>query len=189
GGRLPRARGRARGGRRGARRIALNPPVQPSTACRRPLADVSTHRGYRGHVRRSLLRFVHERVVIIGGGIAGQSVCEDVRARDPEVAVTLLCAEPRLPYDRVVLSHLLSGEASEEDLQLRPAEWYADRGIDVRVGARARRLDPAAGACELDDSTSLPFDRAVICTGSDPLVPPIPGTGLRRVHVFRGPED
>ena len=51
---------------------------------------------------------MHERVVIVGGGIAGQSVCEELRARDPEVPITLLCAEPRLPYDRVVLSHLLS---------------------------------------------------------------------------------
>jgi nitrite reductase (NADH) large subunit len=132
---------------------------------------------------------MHERVVIVGGGIAGQSVCEELRARDPEVSITLLCAEPRLPYDRVVLSNLLSGEATEEDLQLRPAEWYADRGVDVRLGTRVQRLDAEAGSCELDDGTSLEFGRAVLCTGSDPLVPPIPGTDLRRVHVFRGPED
>ena len=132
---------------------------------------------------------MHERVVIVGGGIAGQSVCEELRARDPEVPITLLCAEPRLPYDRVVLSHLLSGEATEEDLQLRPAEWYADRGVDVRLGTRVARLDAEAGRCELGDGTSLDFGRAVLCTGSDPLVPPIPGADLRRVHVFRGPED
>src|SRR3954449_4393894 len=130
-----------------------------------------------------------ESVLVVGGGIAGQAVCEEVRRRDPEAAITLLCGEPRLPYDRVVLSHLLSGEASEEDLQLRPAEWYADRRVDVRLGTRARSLDGDAGVCELDDGTSLSFDRAVLCTGSGPLVPPIPGIGLRRVHVFRGPED
>src|SRR3954449_10485724 len=130
-----------------------------------------------------------EPVLIVGGGIAGQAVCEALRARDPEVPITLLCGEPRLPYDRVVLSHLLSGEAAEEDLQLRPAEWYRDRHVDVRVAARARSLDPERGVCELEDGTALAFSRAVLCTGSDPLVPPIPGTGLRRVHVFRGPED
>jgi nitrite reductase (NADH) large subunit len=130
-----------------------------------------------------------EPVLIVGGGIAGQAVCEALRARDPEVPLTLLCGEPRLPYDRVVLSHLLSGEAAEEDLQLRPAEWYRDRRIDVRVAARARTLDPERGVCELEDGGELAFSRAVLCTGSDPLVPPIPGTGLRRVHVFRGPED
>src|SRR3954470_14986229 len=130
-----------------------------------------------------------EPVLIVGGGIAGQAVCEALRARDSEIPITLLCGEPRLPYDRVVLSHLLSGEAGEEDLQLRPAEGYRDRRIDVRVGVRATRLDPGAGICELDDGAILRFGRAVLCTGSDPLVPPIPGTDLRRVHVFRGPED
>ncbi|HEX6944963.1 MAG TPA: FAD-dependent oxidoreductase, partial [Casimicrobiaceae bacterium] len=128
-------------------------------------------------------------VLVIGGGIAGQAVCEELRSRDADVPITLLCAEPRLPYDRVVLSHLLSGEATADELQLRPDEWYAARRIDVRLGARAERLDPEAGLCELADGTSLAFERAVVCTGSDPLVPPIPGTDLRRVHVFRGPED
>src|SRR3954453_3869557 len=144
-----------------------------------------------GAPRRAPLSFAAmcEPVLIVGGGIAGQAVCEALRARDPEVPITLLCGEPRLPYDRVVLSHLLSGEPAEEDLQLPPAEWYRARRIDVRVGARATRLDPDAGACELDDGTPLRFGRAVLCTGSDPLVPPIPGTDLRRVHVFRGPED
>jgi nitrite reductase [NAD(P)H] large subunit len=130
-----------------------------------------------------------ECVLVIGGGIAGQAVCEELRRRDPEVPITLLCGEPRLPYDRVILSHLLSGEATAEDLQLRPAEWYADRHVDVRLAARAARLDPDAGVCELEDGTSIAFGRAVVCTGSDPLVPPLPGTDLRRVHVFRGPED
>src|SRR5436190_11461219 len=130
-----------------------------------------------------------EPVLIVGGGIAGQAVCEALRARDADLPITLLCGEPRLPYDRVVLSHLLSGEATEEDLQLRPAEWYADRRVTVYTGARAARLDSEAGICELEDGRLLMFDRAVVCTGSDPLVPAIPGTGLRRVHVFRGPED
>src|SRR3954454_11750731 len=130
-----------------------------------------------------------EPVLIVGGGIAGQAVCEALRARDADLPITLLCGEPRLPYDRVILSHLLSGEAGEEDLQLRPAEWYRDRRVDVRVAARAQTLDPERGVCELQDGTALAFARAVLCTGSDPLVPPIPFTDLRRVHVLRGPED
>src|SRR4051794_3133474 len=130
-----------------------------------------------------------EPVLVIGGGIAGQAVCEELRRRDPNVPITLLCGEPRLPYDRVVLSHLLSGEATAGELQLRPEEWYADRRVEVVLGARAARLDPDAGVCELEDGGTLRFSQAVVCTGSDPLVPPIPGTGLRRVHVFRGPED
>src|SRR4051794_7343466 len=135
------------------------------------------------------LAVMSDGVLIIGGGIAGQAVCEGLRERDPEVPITLLCGEPRLPYDRVILSHLLSGEATAEELQLRPAEWYADPRVDVRPGAGAARLDAEAGLCALEDGGELRFSRAVLCTGSAPLVPPIPGTDLRRVHVFRGPED
>ena len=126
--------------------------------------------------------------LVIGGGIAGQSVCEEVRALDGATPLTLLCGEPRLPYDRVNLGKLLDG-ADPESLQLRPAEWYADRDVDVRVGARAVHLDPDRGVCELDDGSMIAFDRAVLATGSDPLVPPFPGADLEGVHVFRGPED
>ncbi|HMJ04164.1 MAG TPA: hypothetical protein VK506_14580, partial [Conexibacter sp.] len=86
-------------------------------------------------------------ILVIGGGIAGQSVVERVRDRDPAVAIALLCKEPELPYDRVALSHLLAGETGRAELQLRPREWYADHSVDVRLGAAVASLDLDAGAC------------------------------------------
>src|SRR5919197_4415100 len=100
-------------------------------------------------------------LLVIGGGIAGQSVCEAVRERDPEVELTLVCGEPRLPYDRVSLSSLLAADADPASLQLRPDEWYADRGVTARIGRRAVGLDPDAGVCVLDDGEQLRFDRCV----------------------------
>src|SRR5260370_92044 len=117
-------------------------------------------------------------LLVIGGGIAGQAVCEELRLRDADIPLTLLCGEARLPYDRIALSQLLAGEAGDEDLQLRPDEWYADRAIDVRVGARAAWLRPHQRLCGLEDGSVVGFEGAVLCTGSDPLVPPIPGVGL-----------
>src|SRR6187455_1409063 len=102
-------------------------------------------------------------ILVIGGGIAGQSVCERIRERDPDVPVTLLCKEPEAPYDRVALSHLLAGETTREELRLRPAEWYADRHVDVRLGAAAHSLDPEAGRCVLADGSEIAFDRTVVC--------------------------
>jgi nitrite reductase (NADH) large subunit len=152
-----------------------------------PARCFDTWRYWPRRAPRSLLAM--QGVLVIGGGIAGQSVCERVRERDPAVPLTLVCKEPELPYDRVALSHLLAGEAERADLQLRPREWYADRGIDVRLGAAVAQLDPAAGACTLDDGSALAFDRAVLCTGSDPLLPPLEGIDLPGVLAFRDPAD
>jgi nitrite reductase (NADH) large subunit len=127
-------------------------------------------------------------IAVIGGGIAGQSVCERIRERDPDVPVTLLCKEPDLPYDRVALSHLLAGETTREEIQLRPAGWYADARIAVRFArARELRLDP--GECVIDGGEVLAFEQAVVCTGSEPLMPPVDGIGLPGVVTFRDPGD
>jgi nitrite reductase (NADH) large subunit len=122
------------------------------------------------------------RTLVIGGGIAGQAVLEAVREHDADHELTLVCAEPRLPYDRVALSTLLASQANPDTLTLRPASWYEDQKIDVRLNTRVETLDP--DRIELDGEI---FDRAVICTGSDALVPPIPGA--EHAQVFRGPED
>lgn len=130
-------------------------------------------------------------VLVIGGGIAGQAVCEAVRARDPHVAITMVCGEPHLPYDRVRLGALLAAEPDLEALALRPEAWYADQQITVRTGVRVGALDPDAGTATLEDdgSTVLHFERLVLCTGSDALVPPFPGVELAGVEVFRDPAD
>ena len=128
-------------------------------------------------------------VLIVGGGIAGQAACEALRERDPDVPIALVCGEPRLPYDRVKLSHLLAASTDADALQLRPDDWYGDRDIELRVGRSAVALDPDGGTCTLDDGELLRFDRCVLATGSTPLMPPLPGLDQAGVHLFRGPED
>ncbi|MGH2805306.1 MAG: NAD(P)/FAD-dependent oxidoreductase, partial [Thermoleophilaceae bacterium] len=128
-------------------------------------------------------------VVVIGGGIAGQAVCEALRERDSELPITLVCGEPRLPYDRVILSSLLVSGEDPESLQLRPAEWYEEHAIELRLGRRAEWIDPVGGACGLAGGETLRFGAAALATGSDPLLPPLPGIELEGVHAFRGPED
>ncbi|HYF26753.1 MAG TPA: nitrite reductase large subunit NirB [Baekduia sp.] len=128
-------------------------------------------------------------ILVVGGGIAGQAVCEAVRARDPHVPLTMVCGEDHLPYDRVRLGALLTREGDVEALRLRPDSWYEDAKVTVRTGVRVAALDPAAGTATLADGAVLHFDRAVLCTGSDALVPPMHGGELPGVHVFRDPAD
>jgi nitrite reductase (NADH) large subunit len=128
-------------------------------------------------------------IVVVGGGIAGQAVVEAVRDRDPEVPVTLICGEPRLPYDRVRLSEILASGEHPDALTLRPGEWFADRGVRVLTGERVAHLDLDEHALELETGERVAFERLALATGSQPLLPPIPGIDLEGVYAFRGPED
>jgi nitrite reductase (NADH) large subunit len=128
-------------------------------------------------------------IAVIGGGIAAQALCEEVRARDPEVGLTMICAESCLPYDRVRLSEILvSGEESEA-LALRPEEWYEDNAVETLLGRRVERIDAAFGRLTLDGGEALSIDRLVLATGSQPLMPPLPGLDLPGVIPFRDPGD
>ena len=128
-------------------------------------------------------------VVIVGGGIAGQAVCEALRERDPDVAITLICGESVAPYDRVRLSEILVSGEDPQTLQLRPAEWYEDHDVDLVVGRMVTWVDTERRVLGLDDVDELRYDQLVLATGSQPLMPPIPGIDLAGVHPFRDPAD
>ena len=128
-------------------------------------------------------------IAIVGGGIAGQALCEALRERDPDVPLALVCGEDCLPYDRVRLSEILVSGEDPAALGLRPAEWYADRRVEVLTGRQVTALDPDARAVELDDGERRTFDRVALCTGSQPMMPPIPGLDKPGVIPFRGPQD
>ncbi len=128
-------------------------------------------------------------IVVVGGGIAGQAVCEALRERDRDVPIVLVCGEESLPYDRVRLSELLVSGESPASLQLRPDGWYADRRVEVRLGAWVTELDTEGRVAVLGDGERLEYASLVLATGSQPLMPPIEGIDLPGVHAFRGPQD
>jgi len=129
-------------------------------------------------------------IVVVGGGIAGQAVVEAVREHDSDVPITLVCAEPCLPYDRQRLSELLGSGSRLETLLVRPPEWFDDHAVSVRIGRRVVAIDSTRRHVVLDDGSELTATHVVLATGSDPFLPPIPGLAeLAGVHVFRGPQD
>src|SRR5262245_56903646 len=130
-------------------------------------------------------------LVVVGTGMAGARVVEEVLARAPErFAIRMFGDEPHGTYNRILLSHVLGGHADPEQLWLNPLSWYEDRGVFVHAGARAERIDRnarlvyAAGGKVVE-----PYDHLVLATGSRPFVPPIGGTHQQGVFVFRTLED
>ncbi|MBX4388904.1 FAD-dependent oxidoreductase, partial [Mycobacterium tuberculosis] len=93
-----------------------------------------------------------EHLVVIGNGMAGCRAVEEILARDPtRYRVTIFGAEPRVNYNRIMLSPVLAGEKAFDDIVINGADWYAEHGIDLIVG------DPVIG---VDRSTKTVTSRS-----------------------------
>ena len=135
-----------------------------------------------------------ERILVVGGGMAAVRLAEHL-ADDDRFAVTVLADETHAPYNRILLSAVLEGTHSPDALTLRSEAWFADHGIELRLGARVLELDREAREVVLVDGERLGFDRLVLATGSIPTLPPIRGLVRRdgtlhpQVHAFRSLAD
>ena len=129
------------------------------------------------------------RVVIAGAGLAAQRCCAALRRLGHDGPITLVGDEPLLPYDRPPLSkEWLAGTVDEAALLLRPADWYARHGIDVRLGTTAVALDTGARRVRLADDEALAYDRLLIATGAGART--LPGSErYENVGVLRSAAD
>lgn len=130
-------------------------------------------------------------VVVIGAGQAGASCVARLRADGFDGQITLIGGEPVPPYQRPPLSKAyLLGEMAEERLYLRPASFYAEHGIDLRLSTRAVAVDPAAKTVMLNDDSQLSYDHLVLTTGAHPrTLPAAIGGMLDNVFTVRDLAD
>ena len=127
-----------------------------------------------------------EPLVIIGNGMsAARLVDEMAKCALGRYAIAVIGEEPRLAYNRVLLSSLLADEVAAADVELRPARWWRDRGVTVRYGACATGVDISARTVTLADGGQLSFSKAVFAIGSRPIRLAIPGIDLAGVMNFR----
>jgi len=109
-------------------------------------------------------------LVIVGGGLAAQRCCETLRAAGDDRPITILSAEPVPPYDRPPLSK--DALAGERDVAFRPAEWYAERGIQLRLGAPVNALESARREVTIAGGERVGYDDLLIATGARALMLP-----------------
>lgn len=127
-----------------------------------------------------------ERLVVVGAGMAALKLLEELKAACPgRYNVTVAGAEPEPAYNRVLLSSLLAGEASDEDVRLKDRAWYGASGFRLFTGAPAQAIDRAAKRVTLRDGRVLAYDKLVIATGSEAIRLPLPGAHLPQALVFR----
>ncbi|MEZ5444348.1 MAG: nitrite reductase large subunit NirB [Gammaproteobacteria bacterium] len=130
------------------------------------------------------------KLVLVGNGMAGVRALEELLALAPDMyQITVFGAEPYGNYNRILLSPVLAGEKTVDDIMINDLQWYADNGIRLHAGSQVVRIDRKAQCVVAEDGTTENYDRLILATGSNPFMLPVPGSELPGVVTFRDIRD
>jgi nitrite reductase (NADH) large subunit len=130
-----------------------------------------------------------ERLVAVGNGMAGVACVEQILKHAQKFEITIFGDETHVNYNRIMLSSVLAGEKSADEIVLNSLEWYEQNGIRLRLGVRVTDVDPERKTVTGDDGSVTPFDKLLLATGSSPLIPCIDWVRKEGVYVFRSLDD
>src|SRR6478609_115169 len=131
-----------------------------------------------------------EPLVIVGNGMAAARLVDELaKVALGRYAIAVIGDEPRLAYNRVLLSSVLAGETASHDIELKPAGWWQQRGVTLKYGCRATEIDVGRRELKIASHESVSFSKLVLATGSSPLRLNVPGAELAGVHTFRDSRD
>jgi nitrite reductase (NADH) large subunit len=131
-----------------------------------------------------------EPLVIVGNGMAAARLVDELAKHAlGRYAIAVIGDEPRLAYNRVLLSSVLAGETGSHEIELKPAQWWRDRGVTLKYGCSVAEIDVGRRELKIENEESVGFSRLVLATGSTPLRLDVPGAGLAGVNTFRDSRD
>lgn len=132
-----------------------------------------------------------EQLVVIGNGMAGMRTVEELLKHDAgrRYRITVFGAEPHVNYNRIMLSSVLAGDKSLDEIIINSREWYAENDIRLIAGDAVTAIDRQVKTVTAASGVTIAYDRLLIATGSKPLAPPLPGLGLPGVCAFRDIAD
>jgi nitrite reductase (NADH) large subunit len=131
-----------------------------------------------------------EPLVIVGNGMAAARLVDELaKVALGRYAIAVIGAEPRLAYNRVMLSSVLAGETASHEIELKPADWWRDRGVTVKYNCLATEIDVGRRELKIANDESIEFSKLILATGSTPLRLNVPGNDLAGVHTFRDTRD
>ena len=129
-------------------------------------------------------------LVVIGNGMAGMRTVEELHKLDPDMYdITVFGAEPHGNYNRILLSPVLAGEKTMDDIMLNTREWYVQHGITLHAGDPVEHIDRRKRIVRARSGLEVRYDRLLIATGSKPFIIPVPGHQLPGVLAFRDIQD
>ncbi|HQT30785.1 MAG TPA: nitrite reductase large subunit NirB [Thiobacillus sp.] len=130
------------------------------------------------------------KLVMVGNGMAGVRALEELLKLAPDLYdVTVFGAEPHPNYNRILLSPVLAGEQTVDDIVLNPLDWYSENNITLHVGNKVVKIDRNKREVEAADGLRVGYDRLLLATGSNPFILPVPGADLPGVIGFRDIAD
>ena len=130
------------------------------------------------------------KLVMIGNGMAGVRTLEELLKIAPDMYdMAVFGAEPHPNYNRILLSPVLAGEQTLDEIVLNPLSWYAEHHITLHLGKKVVEVDRRRRVVVAEDGTEEPYDRLLMCTGSNPFIPPMPGKDLEGVIAYRDIHD
>ena len=131
-----------------------------------------------------------EKLVLVGNGMAGVRTLEELLKIAPDqYDITVFGAEPYGNYNRIMLSPVLAGEKTIDDIMLNDEQWYLDNGITLHKGKQVTEIDRVNRRVVARDGTSAEYDRLLLATGSNPFMIPVPGKDKDGVIAFRDIHD
>ncbi|MDT0126045.1 FAD-dependent oxidoreductase [Paenibacillus sp. RRE4] len=131
-----------------------------------------------------------KKLVVIGNGMAGVKCVEEINNLEPDMyEIVIYGTEPRPNYNRIMLSKVLQGEHSIQDIIINDWTWYAERNIRLCTGETVHRIDTRTKFIETEAGKKETYDILILATGSSPFIPPIPGIDKERVMSFRSIDD
>ncbi|MFO1274144.1 MAG: nitrite reductase large subunit NirB [Rubrivivax sp.] len=145
-------------------------------------------------MKDDLRGLVRQRLVVVGNGMAGMRTVEELLKIAPGLhEITVFGAEPHPNYNRILLSPVLAGEQTLEQIVLNPLDWYAEQGITLHAGCKVTKIDRVKRLVVAEDgrggTVEAPYDRLLLATGSNPFVLPVPGKDLPGVIGYRDIAD
>lgn len=130
------------------------------------------------------------KLVVVGNGMAGMRTVEELLGLDPDrFDITVFGAEPRVNYNRILLSPVLAGEKQPDEIVLHPRAWYEEHGITLHTGDPVVAIDRRRRVVRAQSGLEAGYDRLLLATGSSPFIVPVPGAQLRGVVGFRDLDD
>src|SRR5215472_14547779 len=130
-----------------------------------------------------------KNLVVVGNGMAGVACVEQILKHRQDLEITIFGDETHVNYNRILLSSVLAGEKSAEDIVINDIDWYRRNGIRARLGVRLEHIDRARRVAIDDKGGAASYDKLILATGSNALIPPIAGVDKKNVHVFRTLDD